>query len=111
MISSLQPQAYLLCAFIFFSGCASAPPVLKVAPTIACAFADVLVDQTDIPRFEEAFGTETGIGSRACRAIKSLLTGDDSGSSEPATIEKSTQFDVQVSTGEFIRVTLEPPSQ
>ena len=64
-----------------------------------------------IPRLEKAFGTETGIGSRACKAIKILITGDDSGSSEPTAIERSTSFEVRLPDGDFIPVILVPPSQ
>lgn len=94
---------------IVLTSCAGVDP--KVVPTLACSFANVIVKETDIPGFQEAFGSETGIGSRACKAIGILLTGDETGASEPATIQVATPLDIELPDGEVITVTLDPDAR
>lgn len=98
----------LLALAVSLAACGIDP---KAVPTIACSFANVLVAQTDIPKLDEAFGDDSAAGSRVCKAIGILLTGDDTGASEPAEIDQITKIDFPLPSGEIIEVTLAPRNQ
>lgn len=92
---------------IGLTACTVAPGV-GTTVRVLCAFADVLVRETDLPAAKQAFG-EDQLGSKICKAAGILLTGD--GEQSPAGVTGTTTADLPLPNGQIIPVQISPSSK
>lgn len=82
----------------------------SVYPKIACTFAEVLVNETDISAVKKAFGDDSSTGKKICDAVAILLSDGDTGSEEPIVVDAPISINLPLEDdGAVAQVTLLPP--
>ena len=101
--------AVLTCAGMSLLSACSVPPGVGTTVRVLCAFADILVEETELEVARQAFGDDEQIGSKICEAASILLSGD--GAQEPSPVTEASDADLPLPDGQSIPVQIVPRSQ
>lgn len=111
-IEVCMPRALIsatICASMIGLTACTVPTGAGTAVRVLCAFADVLVEETELEVAKKAFGDDDQIGSKICQAAAIFLGGD--GAQDPSAVTETTSGNLQLPDGAFIPVRITTPSK
>lgn len=98
---------YVVVCLPFISACAALPGINAGATgvRILCGFVDIIIDEADIPKVENAFSGDDSFGKKVCRAFRAFSQEQPPGA---ATVGSGTKTVLPLPSGETVDLKIMP---